>query len=63
MAIQASDQPNVRPVILAEIEVAVRMEGAILAAGTITKNNLVVEGGADDLVVEGGADNLKTEGA
>jgi hypothetical protein len=63
MAIDANQQPSIRPVVLAEISVAIRMVGAVLSyAPPNPKNNLVTEGGLNNLVTEGGLNNLTTEG-
>jgi hypothetical protein len=64
MAIDANQQPSIRPVVLAEISVAMSMVGAILSvAASTAKNDLVTEGGLNSLVTEGGLNNLTTEGA
>ena len=57
--IAQNQKPTIRPVVLAEISVAIRMIGAKIAA---LVDNLIAEGGSDNLVVEGGSDNLATEG-
>tara|TARA_R110000796_G_scaffold1432_6_gene5753 strand:+ start:854 stop:1048 length:195 start_codon:yes stop_codon:yes gene_type:complete len=64
MAIDANQQPSIRPVVLAEISVAMSMVGAILSvAASTVKNDLAIEGKHNHLVTEGAAFKLTTEGA
>lgn len=63
MSVASSQKPNIKPVVLAEISVAMKMVGAVLSVAESTaKNDLVTEGGLNSLVTEGEAFKLTTEG-
>ena len=62
MGIDAADNPVVRPVMLAEIEAAVRMEGAVVYSTTAITPRFVKQNGAQThFVKEGTADHFVKE--
>lgn len=61
MGIDAADNPVVRPVMLAEIEAAVRMEGAVVYSTTNITPFFTKEGTSDNFLKEGTSDLIVKE--
>lgn len=61
MSIAASEQPNVRPVVLAEMQVAVAMRGPVLYSTTPVQVLFEKEGATFTITTEGDANTFKKE--
>lgn len=61
MSIASSEKPNIKPVVLAEISVAMKMVGAVLYSTTTAAIAFEKEGSTCNFSKEGGADTIKKE--